>query len=55
MHREIVEIELYPEIDTKWFIEARNQMQEVYNKENQMPKHLLLKIHIETKFGQWDQ
>ena len=46
-HREIVEIELHPEIDTKWFIEAKNQMQVVFNKENQMPKHLLLKIHWE--------
>ena len=39
----MVEIELHPEIDTKWFIKAKNQMQEVFNKENQMPKHLLLK------------
>ena len=27
MHREIAEIELHPEIHTKWFIKAKNQMQ----------------------------
>ena len=41
-HREIVEIYLYPEIDTKWFIEAKNQMQGVFKKENQMQEHLLI-------------
>ena len=29
-HREIAEIELHPEIDTKWFIRAKNQMQGVF-------------------------
>ena len=33
-HREIVELYLHPEIDTKWFIEAKNQMQRVFKKEN---------------------
>ena len=31
-HREIVETHLHPEIDTKWFIEAKNQMQGVLRK-----------------------
>ena len=35
---EIVEIELHPEIDTKWFIKAKNQMQGVFNRKDQMPK-----------------
>ena len=30
-HREIVETELHPEIDTKWFIKAKNQMQGFFN------------------------
>ena len=29
-HREIVEIELHPEIDTKWSIKAKNQTQRVF-------------------------
>ena len=44
-HREIVETSIHPEIDTKWFIEAKNQMQRVFKKENQMPKHLPLKMY----------
>ena len=51
-HREIVETYLHLEIDTKWFIEAKNQMQGVFRKENQtqgvfkeknqMQEHLLI-------------
>ena len=33
-HREIVELCLHLEIDTKWFIEAKNQTQRVLKKEN---------------------
>ena len=44
----MVETKLHLEIDTKWFIEAKNQTQGVFNGENQMPKHLPVK-HIESK------
>ena len=39
-HREIVETYLHLEIDTKWFIEAKKQMQGVFKEKNQTQGHL---------------
>ena len=39
-HREIVETYLHLEIDTKWFIEAKNQTQGVFKEKNQTQGHL---------------
>ena len=41
----MVETYLHPEIDTKWFIKANNQMQWVFKKENQIQEHLLIKTY----------
>ena len=47
-------MELQPEIDTKRFIKAKNQMQGVFILKDYTPKHLQLKTHWE-QIGQWDQ
>ena len=45
-HSEIEEYEFHPEIDTRCFIWLNYQMQKGFlTKENQMPKHLPLKLH----------
>ena len=50
-HREIVEIELHPENDTKWFIKAKNKCKGILNKKTVMIwtstfKRTLLHLHL---------